>query len=39
MATGDFNEDGNQDLALSKYSDGTVTILLGNGNGTFTAAV
>jgi hypothetical protein len=33
----DFNGDGYSDLAVANYSDGTVTILLNNKNGTFTA--
>ena len=32
----DFNNDGKLDLAIANYSDGTVTLLLGNGDGTFT---
>ena len=35
MTVGDFNNDGKQDLATPNKSDGTVSILLGNGNGTF----
>jgi sugar lactone lactonase YvrE len=35
VATGDFNGDGIPDLAVANYSDSTVTILLGNGDGTF----
>ena len=40
MAAGDFNHDGNRDLALANFGDNTptdttVTVLLGNGNGTF----
>ncbi|MGA2653308.1 MAG: FG-GAP-like repeat-containing protein [Terracidiphilus sp.] len=38
VVVGDFNEDGIPDLAVANYGDGTVTILLGNGNGTFTQA-
>jgi hypothetical protein len=38
IATGDFNGDGNLDLAIANGSRNTVTILMGNGNGTFTAA-
>ncbi len=35
---GDFNGDGLLDLAVANYSNATVSILLGNGDGTFTAA-
>lgn len=38
IATGDFNGDGNLDIAISNGSSNTVTILLGSGDGTFTAA-
>ncbi len=38
VAIGDFNGDGRMDLAIANNSDNTVTILLGNGNGTFTQA-
>ncbi len=37
-AVGDFNEDGNLDLAVANFRDDTVTILLGNGLGAFTEA-
>ncbi len=37
VAVGDFNGDGKFDLAVANYNDGTVSILLGNGNGTFAA--
>jgi hypothetical protein len=35
VATGDFNGDGRQDVLLTDYRDNTVSVLLGNGNGTF----
>jgi len=35
IATGDFNEDGVADLAVANNDDGTVSILLGLGNGQF----
>ncbi len=38
IATGDFNGDGNPDIAVANRNDGTVTILLGDGRGTFTQA-
>ncbi len=38
VASGDFNGDGIPDLAVTNQSDNTLTILLGNGDGTFTAA-
>jgi hypothetical protein len=40
IAVGDFNGDGKPDLAIANFSypSGTLTILLGNGNGTFTTA-
>jgi hypothetical protein len=37
VATADFNGDGKVDLAVVNRIDGTVTIFLGNGDGTFTA--
>jgi hypothetical protein len=36
VRTGDFNNDGILDLAVANAKDNTVTILLGNGDGTFT---
>jgi hypothetical protein len=38
MASGDFNSDGNLDLALVNETTNNVTILLGNGNATFSLA-
>jgi hypothetical protein len=38
VAVGDFNGDGIQDVAVANPVSGTVSILLGNGDGTFTAA-
>jgi hypothetical protein len=38
LAVGDFNNDGNPDLAVANSADNTVTILLGNGSGGFTPA-
>jgi len=35
IAVGDFNGDGKLDLAVANSSDNTLTILLGNGDGTF----
>jgi hypothetical protein len=38
VVVGDFNRDGNLDLAASNYTDlggGTISVLLGNGDGTF----
>ena len=33
--TGDFNGDGRTDLAVANYGSNDVSILLGNGDGTF----
>jgi FG-GAP-like repeat len=38
MKAGDFNSDGKLDLAVANYNDNTVTVLLGNGDGTFLPA-
>jgi hypothetical protein len=38
VAVGDFNGDGVPDLVVANSSDGTVSILLGNGDGTFGSA-
>jgi type II secretory pathway component GspD/PulD (secretin) len=38
MAVSDFNSDGNQDLAIVNQTTNDVSILFGNGNGTFTQA-
>ena len=38
VVTGDFNGDGRLDLAVANASSNTVSILLGNANGTFQAA-
>jgi hypothetical protein len=39
VAVGDVNGDGNPDLVVANQSDSTVSVLLGNGDGTFQAAV
>src|SRR5439155_18635800 len=36
-AVGDFNGDGKQDLAVTNVTTNSVSVLLGNGNGTFGA--
>src|SRR5258708_37281057 len=35
VAVGDFNGDGKADLAVAMFSANSVTVLLGNGDGTF----
>ena len=37
IAVGDFNDDGNADIAVVNYDSSTVNYFLGNGNGTFQA--
>ena len=40
IAVGDFNNDGKQDFAVANYTgEGTVSVLLGSGNGSFNTAV
>jgi len=39
VVVADFNGDGAFDLATSNWGDNTVSVLLGNGNGTFQRAV
>jgi len=38
LAVGDFNSDGKIDLVVANQTDNTLSILLGNGDGTFTPA-
>src|SRR5262245_3831702 len=38
VVTADFNNDGRLDLATANYGDNTVSVLLGNANGTFQLA-
>ncbi|MDA8104507.1 MAG: VCBS repeat-containing protein, partial [Nitrospiraceae bacterium] len=38
IAAGDFNRDGKTDLAVANYGSNNVSVLLGNGNGTFQPA-
>ena len=39
VATGDFNGDGKADLVTANYGSNNVSVLLGNGDGTFQSAV
>src|SRR5277367_4442266 len=39
IATGDLNSDSHPDLVVVNQTDNTVSVLLGNGDGTFTAAL
>ena len=39
MIVGDFNHDGKPDLAITNYYAATVSIMLGNGDGTFQSPV
>jgi tetratricopeptide (TPR) repeat protein len=39
IASGDVNNDSHPDLAIVNQTDNTVSVLLGNGDGTFTAAI
>src|ERR1022692_2836071 len=39
VAVGGFNGDGKPDLAVANYNSDAVSVLLGNGDGTFQAAV
>lgn len=36
IVTGDFNEDGKIDIAVANFGSSTITVALGNGDGTFT---
>ncbi|MFV9928013.1 MAG: FG-GAP repeat domain-containing protein [Candidatus Midichloria sp.] len=39
MVADDFNHDGRLDMAITNYLSSTISILIDNGNGTFTTAV
>ena len=39
LVTGDFNGDGNQDIAVANYQNGTITVMLGNGKGALSVTV
>src|SRR5437016_2544608 len=39
LVAGHFDQSGNADLAVANAKDGTVTVLLGNGGGTFQQGV
>ncbi len=39
IITADFNNDGKPDLAVANWLSGTVSVLLGNGDGTFQQAL
>jgi hypothetical protein len=39
VAVGDFNRDGNLDLVVANFGSNTISILLGNGDGTFQSAI
>ena len=39
VAAGDFNGDGKPDLVVANFNDNTVSVLLGNGDGTFQTPV
>jgi FG-GAP-like repeat/S-layer homology domain len=38
LVAGDFDADGNQDIAVANYTDGTVTVMMGNGTGALSVA-
>ncbi|HYL62253.1 MAG TPA: FG-GAP-like repeat-containing protein [Candidatus Methylomirabilis sp.] len=38
IVTGDFNADGNQDFIVTNFKDNTISVFLGNGDGTFRQA-